>query len=457
MDLQQARSVYFLGIGGIGMSALARYFALQGAAVAGYDRTPTPLTAQLAKEGMKIHFEEDLRSVPKSPDLVIMTPAIPPEHKELRYFRGQNIPVMKRSEVLGMICSRFRTIAVAGTHGKTTTSTLIAHMLKSAGIPHIAFLGGISKNYGTNFLVSDKALRSDPWCVAEADEFDRSFLQLAPDIAVVTSADADHLDIYETHDQLLDSFAEFITRVRKGGTVVLKKGTGVVPNNSDVRIRSYSLHEETDYHAAKMSIREGAFHFDLVTPEGTEKGYLSGMPGSFNVENAIAAAATGHIAGIPAELIRDAVRTYKGVQRRFDLQISRKDLVYIDDYAHHPEELKACITAVRELYPEKKITGVFQPHLYSRTRDFADGFADALSLLDALILLPIYPARERPICGVTSRLIYDKVSLTRKMMTGKEELINDLKQCRPEILLTLGAGDIDQLVKPIVKAFGKAT
>jgi UDP-N-acetylmuramate--alanine ligase len=457
MDLQKARSVYFLGIGGIGMSALARYFALQGVAIAGYDRTPTPLTSTLAREGMKIHFEEDLRSVPKGADLVIMTPAIPPEHKELRYFREHGIPVMKRSEVLGMICSRFRTIAVAGTHGKTTISTLIAHMLKSAGIPHIAFLGGISKNYGTNFLISKNAFNSDPWCVAEADEFDRSFLQLAPDIAVVTSADADHLDIYETHDQLLDSFAEFISRVRLGGTIILKKGTGVVPNNSDAKICSYSLNETADYHAEKMSIHEGAFHFDLVTPGGTEKGYLSGMPGSFNVENAVAAAAAGHAAGIPGELTRDAIKTYKGVQRRFDLQISRKDLIYIDDYAHHPEELKACITAVRELYPGKKVTGVFQPHLYSRTRDFADGFADALSLLDSLILLPIYPARERPICGVTSRLIYDKVSLNRKMMTGKAELINDLKQCKPEILLTLGAGDIDQLVKPIVKAFGKAT
>jgi UDP-N-acetylmuramate--alanine ligase len=457
MDLQKVRSVYFLGIGGIGMSALARWFALQGASVAGYDRTPTALTAELVREGMKVHFDEDLLSVPTNTDLVIMTPAIPPEHKELRFFREHGIPVMKRSEVLGKICMRFRTIAVAGTHGKTTISTLIAHMLKNAGIPHIAFLGGISKNYGTNLLVSKNAFRSDPWCVVEADEFDRSFLQLTPDIAVITSADADHLDIYETHDQLLDSFEEFTSRVRKGGTIILKKGTGVVPRNSEANVCSYSMKEKSDFYANKVSIHHGEFHFDLVTPEGTKKGYISGMPGSFNVENAIAAAATGHVAGLPWKQTREALKSYRGVQRRFDLQISRKDLVYIDDYAHHPEELKACITAVRELYPGRKITGVFQPHLYSRTRDFADGFAEALSLLDSLILLPVYPAREQPISGVTSRLIYDKTGLKKKMMSSKAQLISDLQQCRPEILLTLGAGDIDQLVKPIVKAFGEET
>lgn len=455
MDLQEVRSVYFLGIGGIGMSALARYFALKGAVVAGYDKTPTPLTATLEAEGMKVHFSEDLRTLPKKPDLVIMTPAIPTEHKELQHFLELGIPVLKRSEVLGMICSQHRTIAVAGTHGKTTTSSLIAHMLRTAGIPHIAFLGGISKNYGTNFLVSDDAFRSKPYCIAEADEFDRSFLRLAPDIAVITSADADHLDVYETRDQLLDSFTEFTSRIRKKGTLILKTGTGVMPRIPDVTLRSYSLQGEADYRADKMEISGGRFNFSLVTPAGDWNGFVSGMPGSFNVENAVAASAVGHVIGLTEAQIRKAVSTYKGVQRRFDLQISRPGLVYIDDYAHHPEELKACINAVKELYPDKKITGVFQPHLFSRTRDFADGFAESLSLLDTLILLPIYPARERPICGITSKLIYDKATLKRKLMTGKAELISDLKQIKPEILLTLGAGDIDQLVKPIVKAFGK--
>jgi UDP-N-acetylmuramate--alanine ligase len=455
MDLQDIRSVYFLGIGGIGMSALARWFVLQGATVAGYDRTPTPLTGELTGEGMKIHFEEDLRAVPKKTDLVVVTPAIPKEHRELQHFIKNGIPVLKRSEVLGMICSRFRTIAVAGTHGKTTTSTLIAHMLKNAGIPHLAFLGGIAKNYGTNFLASGKTAGNEPWCVVEADEFDRSFLQLSPDIAIITSSDADHLDVYGTHGQLLDSFSEFTTRIRKGGTLILKTGTGVVPLNPGANVLTYSLKGKADFHASRMSIEDGEFHFDLATPHGTEKGYISGMPGSFNVENAIAATVAATVAGLTGDQARDALKTYQGVRRRFDLQISRPGLIYIDDYAHHPEELRACITAVRELHPGKKITGVFQPHLYSRTRDFADGFAEALSLLDTLILLPIYPARERPICGVTSKMIYDKVNLQKKMMTGKSELISDLKQCRPEILLTLGAGDIDQLVNPIVNAFAK--
>jgi UDP-N-acetylmuramate--alanine ligase len=455
MKPEEVRSVYFLGIGGIGMSALARYFRLQGAAVSGYDKTPTPLTSALQSEGMKIHFTENLRAIPKKTDLVVMTPAIPSEHTELKYFEKNGIPVLKRSEVLGMICSGHRTIAVAGTHGKTTTSSLIAHMLRSAGIPHMAFLGGISKNYGTNFLVSENVFGSDPVCVAEADEFDRSFLRLTPDIAVITSADADHLDVYETRDQLLDSFTEFTSRIRSNGTLILKSGSGVIPRNPDISRFSYSLAGETDYHAENIEISGGRFHFDLVTPAGKWTGFVSGMPGSFNVENAVAASAAGRVAGLTQSQIRKAVGTYQGVQRRFDLQISRPGMVYIDDYAHHPEELKACINAVKEMYPDRKITGVFQPHLFSRTRDFADGFAEALSLLDTLILLPIYPARERPICGVTSKLIYDKTTLKRKLMSSKAELLTDLEQIKPEVLLTLGAGDIDQMVGPIVNKFGK--
>lgn len=454
MNLAEVKSVYFLGIGGIGMSALARYFALRGAAVAGYDKTPTPLTDELIAEGIKIHFEEDLHATPGKVDLVVMTPAIPSTHKELQHFRTTDVPVLKRSEVLGMISSNYKTIAVAGTHGKTTTSTLIAHLLRTSGLPHIAFLGGISKNYGTNFLVSPDAFQSDPYCIVEADEFDRSFLRLAPDIAIITSADADHLDIYETHDQLLDAFSEFTAKIRKNGTLILKNDCNVMPRNPEISIHSYSLNGDTDYHAKNISVSGGRFHFDFSTTVGVENGFLSGMPGSFNVENAVAAAAVGHVIGLSGPQIRKAVGSYQGVRRRFDLQLEREDLIYIDDYAHHPEELKACIKAVRELYPDKKITGVFQPHLFSRTMDFADGFAAALSLLDRVILLPIYPARERPIPGITSTIIFDKISLKNKTMVNKEELIGALKKHKPEILLTLGAGDIDQLVSPIVKAFG---
>lgn len=455
MDLNKVRSVYFIGIGGIGMSALARYFAMKGVTVSGYDKTLTPLTQALTDEGMNIHYEENVHLLPKKTDLVVLTPAVPTENKELQHFMKEEIPILKRSEVLGIISRDFKTIAVAGTHGKTTTSTLIAHMLKSAGKPHIAFLGGISKNYSSNFLISDDAFRSKAYCVVEADEFDRSFLRLSPDIAVITSADADHLDIYETLDQLRDSFSEFTSRIRKNGSLLLKAGCGVIPRNPDVTVHSYSLNEDTDYHASNVVVRNGKFHFRLVTPGGIEEGYLSGIPGSFNVENAVAAAAAGHLIGLSEEQIKQAIRTYQGVSRRFDLQLSRKGLVYIDDYAHHPEELKACIKAVREMYPDREITGVFQPHLYSRTRDFADGFAEALSLLDSLILLPIYPAREKPIPGITSSIIFDKVNLKKKIMTGKAELIDELKKNKPQILLTLGAGDIDQLVKPIVEEFGK--
>jgi UDP-N-acetylmuramate--alanine ligase len=465
MDIGSLKSVYFLGIGGIGMSALARYFHLRGMSVAGYDKTRTPITDQLRAEGMDVHFEEDPKALPRKIDLVIMTPAIPPDHKELQYITEKEIPVMKRSEMLGMICRNYKTIAVAGTHGKTTTSTLIAHILRTAGIPNMAFLGGISKNYGTNFIyspevfspVSSNGDTSEIYCITEADEFDRSFLQLSPDIAVITSADADHLDIYGDLSHLKQSFTDFTNRIRHCGRLLLKKNLDMEPKTrTTVKLFSYSLGIKSDFFARNLRIGGGLFHFDLVRPGDELQGLVLGLPGSFNVENAVAASAVAFLCNIGDGELREALKTFEGVRRRFDFQIRREDMVYIDDYAHHPEELRACISAVRELYPGKQITGVFQPHLYSRTRDFADEFSKVLSTLDTLLLLDIYPARERPIYGVHSRMIFDKVSLARKFMSTKPTLVNDLQQIKPEILLTLGAGDIDQMVKSIVQAFSTA-
>lgn len=435
------------------MSALARYFALTGSTVSGYDRTPTPLTDSLAREGMHIHFTEDVAQIPPDVDLVVLTPAIPSDHQELAWFKSHGIPVLKRSEVLGKICAGYRTIAVAGTHGKTTTSTLISHILTTAGIPHIAFLGGISKNYGTNFICTDGKPSSRHFCVVEADEYDRSFLHLAPDIAIITSTDADHLDIYHDHASLVDSFSRFTGCIRKNGTLVLKAGTRIRPVPSGIRVFSYALEAPADFFTREIRIEQGQFHFSLITPEEALEGFVSGHPGRFNVENAVAASAACQVAGITLEHVREAIATYQGVRRRFDFHMDDADMIFIDDYAHHPEEIRACITAVRELYPDRKITGVFQPHLYSRTRDFAEGFAESLSLLDTLFLLPIYPARELPVEGVTSDLIFSKARIKDKHLVTKEDLISQLLSVRPQVLITLGAGDIDQLVEPVISAF----
>lgn len=474
-------SVYFLGIGGIGMSALARFFALQGVSVSGYDRTPTSLTDQLKREGIKIHFAEDLSLISETPDLVIYTPAVPNDHLELLYFREHGIPVKKRAEVLGMISRQFKTIAVAGTHGKTSTSTMIAHMLHTAGIKNLAFLGGISKNYGTNFLSSlhNEQLTSLPaqllsrssahpfstvvlpssdnsFCVVEADEYDRSFLQLSPYVAVITSADADHLDIYGSHGDLLKTFAEFTGHISAGGSLVLKAGTAVVPVlTSDYNVYDYSIAGAASFFAQNIRLFKGKLHFDFVSPGGTLADLELGVQGRFNLENAIAALAVGHLLGIDQLILRQALLSYEGVQRRFDLRVQRPDIVYIDDYAHHPEELKACISAVIELYPGKRITGIFQPHLYSRTRDLADEFARSLELLDELLLLDIYPARELPIEGVTSQILLDRVNLSDKRLVQKNNLITEIQNRKPEVLLTLGAGDIDKLVKPITELLTK--
>ncbi|MCX6267824.1 MAG: UDP-N-acetylmuramate--L-alanine ligase [Bacteroidetes bacterium] len=453
------KSVYFLGIGGIGMSALARYYKSRGASVSGYDKTPTALTDQLISEGMHIHFTDDVSLLPANPDLVVYTPAIPADHQEFCFLKAQSFPMKKRAEVLGMISDNYKTIAVAGTHGKTTTSTMIAHMLRTAGADTIAFLGGISRNYGTNFLDesqlhSEKMSPGDKingsFCVVEADEYDKSFLQLNPYIAVITSADPDHLDIYGSHDDMKRSFAEFTSKIVKGGSLVMKTGTMVAPvNKTGYSIFDYALNTDAAYYAKNIRVEDGLFHFDFVGPTGMVKGLVLGVPGKFNLENAIAALTVGQLTGIDEEDLRKAFLTYTGVQRRFEFRIRRPDLVYIDDYAHHPEELRACISAARELYPLKKITGVFQPHLFSRTRDLAHDFARSLELLDELILLDIYPAREKPIAGVTSQIVLDEVNLQHKKLVRKEDLLTEIRDCKPEVLLTLGAGDIDQFVIPI--------
>jgi UDP-N-acetylmuramate--alanine ligase len=456
MNIDQLRSVYFLGIGGIGMSALARYFRGLGIRISGYDRSSTPLTDQLAAEGMNIHFEENITLIPDDTDLVVYTPAMPKDHKELAYLLGKNVPVKKRAEVLGMIAGKGHTIAVAGTHGKTTTSTLIAHIFKSSDTDMMAFLGGISKNYGTNFLNSSvhQLINSSTIVVAEADEYDRSFLHLHPAIAVITSADADHLDIYGNLGDMTETFRAFTRNILPGGSLIIKKGVAIDPGRvGEIRVLTYSIEENADYTCSDLRVNYGTYHFDLRTPGGTLKDLTVGIPGHFNLENAIAAIAVAHQSGISEDHIRTATETYKGVQRRFDLHIRREDFVYLDDYAHHPEELKACIGAVREVYPGKKITGVFQPHLFSRTRDFADAFARSLEMLDEIILLDIYPAREKPIDGVDSAMLLDRISSEHKSLCIKGNLIAELKRIKPEVLLTLGAGDIDQFVPLIIKAF----
>ncbi|MCK9203849.1 MAG: UDP-N-acetylmuramate--L-alanine ligase [Bacteroidales bacterium] len=462
IDLEHTSTVYFIGIGGIGMSALARYFLLRGVAVSGYDRAPTALTGQLIKEGIPVHFEENIQLIPKQPDLVIYTPAVPADHIELQYYRDKGFPMKKRAEILGLVSDKYKTIAVAGTHGKTTTSTLIAHILHAAKKDYLAFLGGISKNYGSNFLFSEETIfspgnRSNPvYCVAEADEYDRSFLQLTPEIAIVTSADPDHLDIYGHADNLKRTFEKFTSRIKEGGHLILKQGVSIAPVHKNVYAQySYSVNHKAAFYPKNVRLAGDLFHFDLVTPGGVLEDLAPGIPGMFNLENAIAALAVGYLTGIDEKTLREALLSYQGVQRRFDFRIRRPDLVYIDDYAHHPVELRACITAARSLYPEKKITGIFQPHLFSRTRDLADDFARSLDLLDELYLLDIYPAREMPIPGVDSGMLLERIHLQNKKRVTKAEVISILTIEKPEVLLTLGAGDIDGLVKPITEALNE--
>ena len=440
-----------MGIGGIGMSALARYFRFLDARIYGYDKTSTALTDELVAEGMIIHFEENVDLIPADIDLVVYTPAIPPEHKEFQFFLGNKIQLKKRSEVLGMITLDFTTLAVAGTHGKTTTSALVAHILKTTGINMVAFLGGISKNYATNFIAptslseAEQAHNTKRYAVAEADEFDRSFLRLYPQVAIITSMDDDHFDIYRNSDDLRKAFMEFASQTLPGGLLIYKKGLPLESlRNLKYSVKTYSLEGGSDYHPQNVRNVNGLFEFDLVTPDKMLEKITLGLPGRFNLENAIAAAALAVEIGINEKDIKKALRSYNGVRRRFDFRIRTENFVYIDDYAHHPAEIRACICAVREMYPAKKITGVFQPHLFSRTRDFIDLFARSLELLDEVILLEIYPARENPIPGINSQLLLDRINIHRKMLCTKENFLHELQILQPEVLLTMGAGDIDQ-------------
>ncbi len=461
-EIHSIDNVYMLGIGGIGMSALARYFLVQGKRVVGYDRVSTRLTDDLIREGSEIHFITDLAFIKDNfplPEklLVIYTPAIPENHIELEFFRKGGYQVIKRAGMLGILSSSQQTIAVAGTHGKTTISTMIAHLLTVAGIPCNAFLGGISKNYQTNALLSEEG----EWMVLEADEYDRSFLRIFPHIAVVSSCDADHLDIYGTYENLQEAFCDFIGQVKEGGDLIHHVGldlpclTGSTLAGSSLAKHNYQLGGQAQYYTENIRYQEGSCRFDVHTPEGLIKDLELGIPGNINIENALACIILGKVLKISDEDLRKALASFKGIKRRFDVQIQRDDLVYIDDYAHHPRELEACIGSVRENYPGRKICGVFQPHLYSRTKDFAMGFAKSLSMLDELVLLDIYPAREKPMDGITSKLIFDRVNLKDKMLIQKEQLIAVLSEKKPDLLLTLGAGDIDQMVEPILSLYSE--
>jgi len=447
MKLEDFKNIYFVGIGGIGMSAIARYFHSIGKNVFGYDRTSTKLTGELLEEGIKITFEDDLDTIPnefliKENTLVVFTPAIPKDHQQLSYFKLNSYTIMKRSQVLGLLSDDLNGIGIAGTHGKTTVSTITAHIFYNSKMGCNAFLGGISRNYQSNLLLS----KDSPWVILEADEFDRSFLQLHPKIALITSMDADHLDIYGDKSELEKSFQEYAGQIKQDGILVHKKGLHL--ENIEVEKYTYSLDEVADFYAKNLTLVEGFYEFDLVHPQGVFEKLKFSYPGKINVENAIGACSVAILGGVKEEEIRAALSSFEGVRRRFDYQIRKNNLVFIDDYAHHPKELKESISSVRAIYPNKKITGVFQPHLYTRTRDFADGFAESLSLLDEVILLDIYPARELPIEGVSSEMIMKNITVP-VCTCSKEELIDLLDQKDLEVLLTLGAGDIDKLVEPI--------
>ncbi|GAB3784511.1 UDP-N-acetylmuramate--L-alanine ligase [Spirosoma horti] len=454
MTVNQFKYIYFLGIGGIGMSALARWFRVNGYAVGGYDKTPTALTEALEAEGMVIHFADDIEQIPAqfrenpAETLVIYTPAIPKTHSEYIYLTEQGFILQKRSQVLGLLAGQMTTIGVAGTHGKTTTSSMVAHILRDAGVNCAAFLGGITNNYGTNFLLNQPAddLRSVV-CVVEADEFDRSFLTLFPTYAIVTSTDADHLDIYGAHDAVLDSFGKFVSQIEPEGVLFMKQGLSLA-DKTKASVRPYSL-TEGDYYSQNLRIEQATFIFDLVYPGGVITDIQLTVPGFHNVENAVAAGAVALEVGVSPEAIRLALNSYRGVRRRFEYILKTDSVVFIDDYAHHPAEVQAFLSSVKALYPDREVTAIFQPHLFSRTRDFAEGFAESLSLADHVILLDIYPARELPIEGVTSDLIFKDVHSKTKKKCTKAELPDVLRQMKPTLLVTIGAGDIDQMLIPL--------
>ena len=451
MDVNTIKSVYFIGAGGIGMSALVRYFLSKGKIVAGYDRTPSDLTEKLIEEGADIHYEEDITLIPeeckkKESTMVVFTPAIPETHRELQFFRNNGFEILKRAQVLGMLTRTEKGLCVAGTHGKTTTSSMTAHLLHQSHIGCNAFLGGISKNYKTNLLLSS----TSEYVVIEADEFDRSFHQLTPYATVVTAVDSDHLDIYGTREAYLESFNKYTSLIVPGGYLIAKKGIELSPRvQENVKVYSYGI-EEGDFRTENIRIGNGEIIFDYISPFGNIKDIQLGVPVYVNIENGVAAMALAQIAGVTNEEIKKAMPTFGGVDRRFDFKIKEDNLVFLSDYAHHPAEIKQSISSVKALYPGKKVTVIFQPHLYTRTRDFYKEFASSLSLADEVILLDIYPARELPIEGVTSRLIFDNLANPAKTtMCSKEELLDLIAGKDIEILITLGAGDIDNMVPQI--------
>lgn len=452
MEIKDIKAVYFVGAGGIGMSAIARYFLKKGVVVAGYDKTPSDLTRQLEKEGMLIHYNEDVKQIPspcKEPKecLVIYTPAIPADHKELIFFRENNFEIQKRAQVLGTLTQAHKGLCVAGTHGKTTTSTMCAHIMHQSHLDCNAFLGGISKNYGTNYILSD----SD-FVVIEADEFDRSFHWLRPWMSVITSTDPDHLDIYGTKEAYLESFRHYSELIQPGGALIIHRDLEMKEHIQDgVRRFDYSL-DKGDFHAENIRIANGEITFDFISPIECVKDVQLGQPIPINIENGVAAMAMAQLNGCTAEELKNGMLTYGGVDRRFDFKIKTSQLVFLSDYAHHPKEIFQSARSIRELYKDKHITAIFQPHLYTRTRDFYKDFADALSQLDEVILTEIYPARELPIEGVTSQLIYDNLKPgVQKQMIRKDEVLDYVKTHSFEVLIVLGAGDLDNQVPQITE------
>ncbi len=451
------KAVYFIGIGGIGMSAIARYFLKTGIAVGGYDRTPTPLTRTLEQEGAKIHYEDSVELVPqecldKTECLVVYTPAIPDTHSELQYFRNQGFDMQKRAQVLGTLTKTLKGLCAAGTHGKTTTSSMAAHILHQSHVDCNAFLGGITKNYGTNYILAPES----EYVVIEADEFDRSFHWLEPWATVITSTDADHLDIYGTEEAYLESFAHYTSLVQPGGALVLHMGLKMTPRAVPGVATYYYSREEGDFHAQNIRIGGGRIVFDLVSPIENIKDIELGVPVAINIDNGIAAMALAQLAGATSEEIRRGMLSYGGVDRRFDFHVRRDDMVYISDYAHHPEEIRQSILSIKQLYQGKRIRAIFQPHLYSRTKDFYQDFADALSLLDDVVVMDIYPAREEPIPGVSSMLIYDNLapSVDKRLCT-KETLMSFVEPRDFDVLVTLGAGDIENFAQEITTTLNR--
>ncbi len=443
--INEVTNIYFLGIGGIGMSALARYFHDRGVSVSGYDKTASALTNALQQEGITISYTDDPATISSKPQLVVYTPAVPQSTALYQHFVSQHIPVLKRSAVLGLLSEETPTIAVAGTHGKTTVTAMLTHIMKTAEVPCIAFPGGIPTNYNTNFI-------GDPnpqWMIAEADEFDRSFLKLSPAIALISSMDADHLDVYESREELISSFRHFAERLPSDGVLITKKGIRGIRPGDKIHLQ-YHSEEKTDYCLENVRVMQGRYHADIAGMIDVEGIHLL-HPGYHNLENALAAAALAHQAGVTPEAIKKGLNSFMGVKRRFEICFQTENTVYVDDYAHHPEEIRACIRSARAIWPGKKITGVFQPHLYSRTRDLAEGFAKSLQELDELLLLDIYPAREEPIPGINAEYLLEKTNMNNAQHCRRENLLDIIREKDTEILITMGAGDIDLFAAPITE------